>query len=405
MAAPRSALGYPLIDADTHYYEPRDFITRYIEPAFRDRAVHVRRTEDGHDQVMFGDRPLAFLTHHNDFDRAARPGGLRDQFQALKQTGRFEKEDGFAVPVDPAWREPGARLARMDEQGVEAALVFPSRGVCFEHLMRGDPDVLYANLAAFNRWLHEEWGYACEDRLFTAPLMNLADVDRAVEALELALARGARAVHLQCGPQGGRSPADPLYDPFWARVDEARIPVAFHIGVTGLNALYSVHWNEQADPPGHQQSAFQWTCFYGDTAIMQTLAALVFHNLFGRFPNVRVMSVEHGSLWVAYLMQAMDKMKGMGRNGPWPGGYVRGRPSEVFKRHVFVAPYHEDPMQPLVDALGASQVVFGSDYPHAEGVAEPIQFAESLAGFDAATTRQIMRDNALDLLGLTGAAN
>ena len=56
--------------------------------------------------------------------------------------------------------------------------------------------------------------------------------------------------------------------------------------------------------------------------------------------------------------------------------------------------------QPLVDAIGASQVVFGSDYPHSEGVAEPIQFAESLEGFDADTTRQIMRDNARDLLGL-----
>lgn len=393
-------LDYLLVDADTHYYEPRDFITRYIDPAYRDRAIHVRRTENDLDELMFGDQPLNFLTHHSDFDRAPKPGGLREQFRALKKTGRIEKDDDFGVPMNPAWQNWEARLAQMDEQGVETALAFPTRGVCFEHLMRHQPDVLYANLRAFNRWLYEDWGYAREERLFTAPLMNLTDIDCAVADLEQALSLGARAVHLQCGPHGGRSPADPLYDPFWARIDEAAIPVAFHIGATGLNEMYSAHWNEDPDPPAHQQSAFQWTCFYGDTAIMQTLAALIFHNLFGRFANVRVLSVEHGSLWVAYLLAAMDKMKGMGRNGPWPGGYVRGRASEIFRQHVYVVPYHEDPMEPLAAAIGDGHVLFGSDYPHSEGVADPVEFTDSLKDFAPDRIRRIMRDNTRELLGL-----
>ncbi len=400
MATTNSPLGYPLVDADTHYYEPRDFITRYIEPAYRDRAVHVRRTEDDLDEIMCGDEPLVMLTHHSDWDRAPKPGGLREQFRALKETGRLEKGDDFGVPVDPAWQHSAARLQRMDEQGVEASLIFPTRGVCFEYMMRREPDVLYANLRAFNRWLDDDWGYDTEGRIFAPPLMNLCDIDRAVDELEFVLERGARAVHLQCGPQGGRSPADSLYDPFWARINEAEIPVAFHIGGTGLNEMYSAHWNENPDPPVHQQSAFQWTCFYGDTAIMQTLTVLILHNLFGRFPKVRVLSVEHGSLWVAYLLAAMDKMKGMGRNGPWPGGYVKGRPSEIFKQHVYVSPYHEDPMRPLVDAIGADHLLFGSDYPHSEGIAEPIQFAASLEGFDPESMKRIMRDNTLGLLGL-----
>jgi predicted TIM-barrel fold metal-dependent hydrolase len=399
-SAPESRLDYPLIDADTHYYEPRDFITRCIDPAFRDRAVHVRRTADGLDELMFGDEPLRFLTHHSDFDRAPKPGGLREQFRALKKTGRLEKGDQFGVPMDPAWQGWEARLAQMDDQGVGAALAFPTRGVCFEHLMRRDPDVLYANLRAFNQWLYEDWGYARGDRLFTAPLMNLTDISSAVEELELALERGARAVHLQCGPQGGRSPADPVYDPFWARIDEAGVPVAFHIGATGLNEMYSTHWNEQPDPPAHQQSAFQWTCFYGDTPIMQTLAALIFHNLFGRFPNIHVLSVEHGSLWVAYLMAAMDKMKGMGRNGPWPGGYVPGRPSEIFREHVYVVPYHEDPMAPLAAAIGDERVLFGSDYPHSEGVADPVEFVDALTAFEPDRVQRIMRENAAELFQL-----
>ena len=395
-----AGLGYRLVDADTHYYEPRDFISSYIDPAYRDRCVTVQRTDDEMDQIMFGNEPLVFLSHQADFDRAPRPGGLREQFRALKATGRLEKDDDFGVAVKPSWQNPAERLTEMDEQGVDAALIFPTRGVCFEFMARHDPAVLYANLAAFNRWLHERWGYETDGRLFAPPLMNLTDIDRAIPELDLALKRGTRAVHLQCGPHGGRSPADPIYDPFWERVNEAGLTVAFHIGATGLNEMYGSHWGEDPNPPAHQQSAFQWTCLYGDTAIMHTIASLIFHNLFGRFPNVQVMSVEHGSLWVPYLLGAMDKMKGMGRNGPWPGGYVSGRPSEVFKEHVSVVPYQEEDIPSLVDAIGAGRVLMGSDYPHSEGVAQPIQFLDSLVGLGDDTVRRIMRENSLELLRL-----
>ena len=155
---------------------------------------------------------------------------------------------------------------------------------------------------------------------------------------------------------------------------------------------------EEANPPSHEQSAFQWTSFYGDRPIMDTIASLIFHNLFGRFPNVSVVSIENGSLWVPYLMAAMDKMKGMGRNGPWPGGYVAGRPSEVLRQHVYVSPYHEEDIVALAELIGPSQVLFGSDYPHPEGLAEPAEFADGLRGFDDAVVRAVMRDNLRGLL-------
>jgi predicted TIM-barrel fold metal-dependent hydrolase len=132
---------------------------------------------------------------------------------------------------------------------------------------------------------------------------------------------------------------------------------------------------------------------------MDTIAALVFGNLFGRFPNLRVASVENGSLFVPYLMAVMDKMGGMGRNGPWPGGRIREKPSAIVRRHVFVSPYHEEDIPALVRAVGASQVLFGSDYPHPEGLAEPAQFAECIAELSADDQRMILRDNALGLLG------
>jgi predicted TIM-barrel fold metal-dependent hydrolase len=132
---------------------------------------------------------------------------------------------------------------------------------------------------------------------------------------------------------------------------------------------------------------------------MDTIAALVFGNLFGRFPNVRVASVENGSLFVPYLMRVMDKMGGMGRNGPWPGGRIREKPSAIVRRHVFVSPYHEEDIPALAREIGASQVLFGSDFPHPEGLARPADFADEIAELSEAERRLILRDNALRLLG------
>jgi len=131
---------------------------------------------------------------------------------------------------------------------------------------------------------------------------------------------------------------------------------------------------------------------------MDTLSALILHNLFGRFPNVRCLSVENGSLFVPYLLAAMDKMNGMGRNGPWIGGRINDRPSEIFKQHVFVSPYHEENIVALAGMIGDTQVLFGSDFPHPEGLAEPRDFAEPLAPLGDDAVRRIMRDNLSGLL-------
>jgi predicted TIM-barrel fold metal-dependent hydrolase len=89
----------------------------------------------------------------------------------------------------------------------------------------------------------------------------------------------------------------------------------------------------------------------------------------------------------------------MGRNGPWLGGRVHGRPSDVFRRHVSVSPYHEEDVPALAAFIGPSQVVFGSDYPHCEGLEEPREFADAVASLPADQVRLIMRDNARRLVG------
>ena len=383
-------------DADNHYYETRDCFTRHIESAWKDRSVRVEADEGGRDRIFVGDRPFTFLEDYN-FDRAYAPGALREMLRSKHAGGAAPR---LSEAIRPEFQDRRARLALMDEQGLAACLLFPTLGVCVEHFMKDDPEQLYANLRSFNRWIEEDWGFGGDGRLYGVPMLSLRDVPLAVDELERVLSCGARIIGLRPGPAFGRSPADPVFDPFWARVEEAGCSVAFHIAESGYNEMMSVQFGEEPNPSSHRQSAFQWSCFYGDRPIMDTLASLIFGNLFGRFPGLRAVSVENGSLFVGYLMRLMDKMGGMGRNGPWPGGRIREKPSAIFKRHVFVSPYHEEDIETLVSEIGASQVLFGSDFPHPEGLAEPRQFLEELGSLPQSEVNRIMRDNVRSLVGL-----
>ena len=73
-------------------------------------------------------------------------------------------------------------------------------------------------------------------------------------------------------------------------------------------------------------------------------------------------------------------------------------PVEQFKRHVSVAPYYEDDIPRLRDQIGVEHVLFGSDYPHAEGLEIPTDFIHDLKGFDDDEVRRVMRENARALL-------
>ena len=387
---------YLAVDSDNHYYETRDCFTRHIESRFRDRTVRVERATDGEELVRVGDRIWNYMDPK--FDKTNTPGSLKE---LVRQKGNVEWKDSYSLEhMIPAYKNRDARIALLDEQGVDAAVMFPTLAVTVENLMLDDVPLSYASLRSFNRWLAEDWGWAYQERIFSAALLSLLDRDEAVRELERVLAEGARVIHLRPGPAAGRSPADPHFDPFWARLEEAGVPLAFHISESGYNELYGVAWGEAPNPTVRKQSAFQWAAFHGDRPVMDTLTALIFHNLFGRFPGLRVMSVENGSGWVAYLLANLDKKKGMGRFGPWIGGRPVGRPSETFKQHVFVSPYPEDDVPDLVATLGADRVIFGSDHPHPEGLADPLEFATLLEGVPPEQVRQVMRGNGADLLGL-----
>jgi predicted TIM-barrel fold metal-dependent hydrolase len=291
-------------------------------------------------------------------------------------------------------------LALMDSQGVESAIMYPGGiGLLAEAYVRG-VDALYTNLHAYNRWNDETWGFDYQHRIYAPAVLSLRDRDRAVEELDFVLSRGARFILLHAGPAYGRSPGDPYFDPFWARMNEAKATLAFHIGEFWYNEAVSPAWGLDPQPVILQMSAWQWQHTYGVRPVEEAVSALIFDNLFGRFPNIHVVVSEYGAEWVPLFVRHMDKCRGMGRRGPWIGGGLTERPSAIFQRHVRVTPYPEDDVVKIVQELGhCDSIVMGSDYPHAEGFAEPARFADLLTALSADEQRKILRDNALVLTG------
>lgn len=386
--------GFRAFDADHHYYEAEDAFTRHMDRKLAKNAVQWV-VVDGRKRLMVCGRIDKFIPNPT-FDPVAKPGSLDQYFRGKNPDGKDMKAlFGDLEPIRPEYRDRTARIAKLDEQGLEAALLFPTQGVGIEEPMRGSAEITHATLEAFNRWLVDDWGFHHEGRIFAAPMFSLMDVDRAVRELEWALARDVRLIHLRPAPVpqpgGSCSPADPRFDAFWARVDEAGITVAFHAGDSGYGR-YAGAWEKRSP----FMEAFRGYAFAQVTqagrGIYDTFASLIIHGLFRRFPRVRVASIENGSEWVGGLVKKLAKVCGQ---MPWE---FAENPVDTFRRHCFVAPYYEDDIRELADCIGASQVLMGSDWPHAEGIAEPMRFVEDLHGFTPDEVRLVMRDNARALV-------
>ncbi len=395
-----AAPDFPIVDLDQHYYEPDDCCTRHIESKYADRAVRIREDEDGRRSWYAGDRPLTF--DRRPLDYVLEPGDLR-RLLAERSGGGVTEPRVIASTSDPAFRDRDARLEKLDAFGVEACVMFSS--FFFENEFQDDPEAGFANLRAYNRWVDEEWGFAYRDRLFAPATLSLLDRSLAIAELDRVLAAGARLVMLRTGPVAGRSPADPHFDPFWARVEEAQVPVVLHVSLSTYETEISRLWGEPVDSTMGTFSAFQWFTTFMQRPIVDTMASLVFNNLFGRFPGLEVLSIENGSSWVPQLMRDLDHVMHYTQDSTrWIGGKPEALPSEILREHLYVSPfyepYYEAPMTELIEAIGIERLIFGSDWPHGEGKRAPADYLDDLEGLVPADVERFMRSNGRSLLGL-----
>ena len=157
-----------------------DAFTRYRDPKFADRGVALNEV-DGKPRYFFGERPAP---DHPGPGRRAPAAASGRALRLLRRARAARSGVGNELAVRGAGAStrsgstatPGSRC--MDEQGVEAAWLFPSQGVCMEGPMQPDIEASIDILRAFNRWLDDDWGFAYQDRIFAVPFLTLSDVDQ-----------------------------------------------------------------------------------------------------------------------------------------------------------------------------------------------------------------------------------
>lgn len=390
-----STVNYPIYDVDRHFYEPPEAFLRHLPKQFRKEFQYVQI--NGRTKLAVGGVLSDYIPNPT-FDVVAAPGSHEMWYRGENPEGLSLREfGGDPVPSHPAFFNGEAHLKVMDEQGIHAGLFIPTLGSVIEERLSHKPDAIAALFHSSNQWLAEECGFARDNRLFPVPMINLIDVDKAVQELEFVLAAGARVVGVRPAPvaglTGGRSMGFTEFDPFWARVNEAKIFVMLHVSDSGydkINSWWTAGGKGEFRP--FEKEPFGEVLDWMGRAISDTLAALICHGVFDRFPDVRVASLENGTSWLEPLLGRLAHIyKKM------PKSFKRD-PVETFRRHVFVSPFYEDPVDKLIDLIGVERVLFGSDWPHPEGLTHPRDFFKDIDMLDEAQTQRVMSTNLKGLL-------
>lgn len=390
---------FPIYDADQHYYEVVDSFTRHLDPRYSYAFRWVTAKDTGRTHLLVGDRVFTMISNPT-FNPVGRPGALAAYFRGENTEGKdVKKMMGRMEPIRPEYVQRADRAQVMDSQGVTGAFLLPTLALGLEELLTDDPAALFAVLHAFNAWIDEEWGFARDQRIIAPPVLSLIDPRLAEEELRWVIDRGTRAVIFRpapvVGPYGHRSPADPMYDRFWSMCEEAGVAVLYHAADSG----YAGHvraWGERTRFGTDSTSALaEVLSVHLERPIVETIAAMICHGLFERHPRLRLASIELGAGWVPELLR---RLRVSYRKIPHAFG---ADPVEAFHEHVYVSPFQEDNIVSLLDHMRVDRILFGSDWPHPEGFARPVDFFADVAGMRSEDQRMLMSDNMRRLLSLT----
>ena len=392
-------LDFAVFDADNHMYETPAAMTQHIDPKFKGVIDYI--DVDGRTKITVKGKVSEYIPNPT-FAKVAAPGAQEEFFKHGNPEGKSRREIlGKAIVAPPAFRELEPRIELMNEQGIDRAIMWPTLASLVEERLRTDPAAITAIVSALNKWMYETWTFNFDNRVFATPVITLCYLDKAIQELEWVAERGAKIVLIRPAPvpgeKGMRSFALKEFDPFWELVQEKGILVGMHASDSGYTRYYN-EWEGHHDEmlPFVDQSGFSHIIGHSSRPIIDTLSSAIGHGMLSRFPKLKILPVENGGYWVRPLIDSMAHAYMMAPNA-FPED-----PVEVFKRNVYVHPFHEDDVPGLADLIGVDHVIFGSDYPHPEGLADPISYVDEIASMGPENVAKVMGGN---LAGLFGVEN
>jgi uncharacterized protein len=337
-----------IIDADGHVEEnPTTFSDNYFDPAFRSQRP----------QVIGMDGLAYWIIDEQLYPRRVGRGcnnlGTPVTFQGKATKHAARKPDSVE---SMELSDLGARLKIMDEEDLFIQVLYPTLFLAYP--LSCNPTYVSAMCESYNRWLGDI--LAGHGRLKWVGVVNLDDIPSAAKQVHECKRLGAVGIMI-LGTAGDRLLDHPSLVPFYEALADANLPLAVHVGwaCPAINNLYTHIY-----PSG--VVAFLMPVLMG-------LVSLMSGGILDRFPNMRVVFLEAGSLWIHFILERLQhRFEHSGRN--LSQVVTRTTPIQalptmdyVRKGNLYFSAEVEDALLPQVlELVGEGQILFGSDMPHGD---------------------------------------
>ena len=340
--------GFKVFDSDMHVQEPADLWVRYIDPKFRDAAPVGTTNYLGDQDLVHEGRVISRFGFQAPFQ-----GGLTEWF-----TDHHDRRRLYEDFDERGW-DASCQIEAMDAEGIDVAVLFPTRGLFALAKEYGDDDLAAAISRAYNDWLVELCAHAPE-RMYGAAMVAAQDVDAAVaEARRAKHELGFKAIFLRPNPMRARNWHHPVYDPLWAECEKLNLAVGFH---EGTPCALPVAMAERFD--GHYEDL--WVTEHVAShpiEMMYCCLSFIMGGVCERFPGLRVAFLEGNCSWVPFWLWRMEEHWEARRHVLKK--QVPQSPRDYFKRQCYVGmEADEEPGKYAIDWGAEDNIVFSTDFPH-----------------------------------------
>jgi uncharacterized protein len=336
--------GFKVLDSDMHILEPPDLWQRFIDSKFKDYAPR-GTTDHVRDLRLVGPDGRAWGRPVDPPPETIPPPG--HIFHRNQKLFRPHMERGWSSRV---------QLDAMDEEGIDLAVLYPSRGLNVLSVPAMDPEFAAALARAYNNWLYE----FCQidtNKLIGAGMVSVFDIESAISEAERCVQQlGFRAIFLRANVVNGHNWQEAYYDPLWSALEDLNVPLGFHESNTsaasqvGEQFGYNFMLRHTFSHPFEQMLAVGSFCGGG---------------ILERHPKLRVAFLEGNCGWLPFLLWRLDEHWEM--FGDQWAPELKNPPSHYFKRQCYASvEADEEPVKYAIDFLGNDRLVFSTDFPHVD---------------------------------------
>jgi predicted TIM-barrel fold metal-dependent hydrolase len=374
---------YQVISADGHVETPPDGWIKYVPEEHRVRAPHLIRLPNGADGWLVEGQPML----HNGQNIKGRGPVRFANASYFNEDGSRKEGAGDAVQ----------RLHEQDLDGIDAEVLFAPVFVARFIESIADRDVYRSIVRAYNTWLAEDYCSVAPDRLIGNALIPISGVDDAVAELHKAKELGLRTIQLQQYPNGSGAPK-PEDDRFWETALELGLALSPHLNFGG------VVWRGDPRSDTSQWSAEAAMSQHAPSAPAATLAQMIVHGVFDRFPDLHLYFAELNCAYIPGMLYYLDR--NYHEFNDWFHVSLAKEPSEYILEHCLFGMVRDAPMLQMGHLVPLDHFAWGSDFPHSVGTFPNSQqyLKEAFEGIPEDLKRKLLVENICAHVGLNPQA-